>query len=233
MYCVKCGVKLQDGVKACPLCQTPVWNPDGLLPEGKYPETMPKNPADTNLPSAIFFTIICAVSIIVILVVCFNIHGNLAWGGYPILAILLFYIIFILPNWFKKPNPVIFTPIDFFAIAVFLAYVNYKANGDWFLTFALPIVVLTAIDLVTVITLAKYVKRGGLFIAGGAVIFLGIASVIVEFFASITFNTRMFTWSLYSLSVFVGFGIFLIIAGIYKPLKQYLKRHFFFQEVYL
>ena len=27
MYCVKCGVKLQDGTETCPLCQTPVWNP--------------------------------------------------------------------------------------------------------------------------------------------------------------------------------------------------------------
>ena len=24
MYCVYCGVKLQDGVKECPLCHTPV-----------------------------------------------------------------------------------------------------------------------------------------------------------------------------------------------------------------
>jgi len=28
MYCVKCGVKLQEGIPSCPLCQTPVWNPD-------------------------------------------------------------------------------------------------------------------------------------------------------------------------------------------------------------
>ena len=28
MYCVRCGVRLQEGVACCPLCQTPVWNPD-------------------------------------------------------------------------------------------------------------------------------------------------------------------------------------------------------------
>ena len=28
MYCVKCGVRLQEGVKACPLCGTPVWCPE-------------------------------------------------------------------------------------------------------------------------------------------------------------------------------------------------------------
>ena len=27
MYCVKCGVRLQDGTERCPLCDTPVWYP--------------------------------------------------------------------------------------------------------------------------------------------------------------------------------------------------------------
>lgn len=228
MYCVKCGVKLEDGINRCPLCQTPVWNPDGIDSENKYPEKMPKAPVETNLPSAIFFSIICSVSIIVLLVICLNIYGEIAWGGYPIFAIALFYILFILPAWFVNPNPVIFSSIDFLAIALFLFYVNQKVDGQWFFSFALPIVVILAADSVTVITLAKYVKRGGLFIAGGAVIFLGFASVAIEFFQSITFHTRMFTWSLISLSVFFGFGIFLIIAGIYKPLKDYLKKNFFF-----
>ena len=28
MYCVKCGVRLQDGVGECPLCHTAVWMPE-------------------------------------------------------------------------------------------------------------------------------------------------------------------------------------------------------------
>ncbi len=228
MYCVKCGVKLQDGVNNCPLCATPVWNPDGINKDNRYPESMPKTPIENKLPAAIFFTIICAVSIIVLLVVCLNLYDQLAWVGYPVLAILLFYIICILPLWFKKPNPVIFWPINFTAIALYLFYINQKVDGHWFFSFALPIVILIAIDIVTVITLARYVKKGGLFIAGGAVLFLGIAAVLIEFFQSITFHTRMFRWSLYALSICLGFGIFLIIAGIYKPLKDYLQRHFFF-----
>ena len=28
MYCVRCGVRLQEGVTACPLCGTPVWCPE-------------------------------------------------------------------------------------------------------------------------------------------------------------------------------------------------------------
>ena len=39
MYCVKCGVKLADSEKQCPLCQTLVFHPDITREEGEklYP----------------------------------------------------------------------------------------------------------------------------------------------------------------------------------------------------
>ena len=41
MYCVKCGVELEDGVKKCPLCETPVPQLDDLEKisyESEYPK---------------------------------------------------------------------------------------------------------------------------------------------------------------------------------------------------
>jgi hypothetical protein len=45
MYCVKCGVKLEDTEKMCPLCGTMVFHPDikrddveRLYPENNYPK---------------------------------------------------------------------------------------------------------------------------------------------------------------------------------------------------
>ena len=38
MYCVRCGVKLQEGTESCPLCGTPVWNPEGARARKSYPE---------------------------------------------------------------------------------------------------------------------------------------------------------------------------------------------------
>ena len=34
MYCVRCGVRLEAGTERCPLCQTPVWDPQ---PEEESP----------------------------------------------------------------------------------------------------------------------------------------------------------------------------------------------------
>lgn len=40
MYCVNCGVKLEDTEKRCPLCQTVCYHPDILRPAAKplYPD---------------------------------------------------------------------------------------------------------------------------------------------------------------------------------------------------
>lgn len=228
MYCVKCGVKLQDGLKQCPLCQTMVYYPSNdTLISNNYPDHLPTYNSESNMPTAIAFSFICAVAILVLAIICFNLYGEFAWLGYPVWGIVLFYIIFILPCWFRNPHPVIFSSIDFFAIALYLFYINFKVNGHWFFSFALPLVVIVAIAFITIMALSRFLKKAGFYIIGGTLIYFGFASVLIEFFQSLTFHTHMFVWSLYSLTVLFGFGIFLIIAAINRPLKNYLEKRFF------
>ena len=44
MYCVYCGVKLQDGAKECPLCHTPVMiaRPEGMTEKSSYSDLLPE-----------------------------------------------------------------------------------------------------------------------------------------------------------------------------------------------
>ena len=44
MYCVYCGVRLQDGAAECPLCRTPVMHPDRPEsgPRTLYPDRLPE-----------------------------------------------------------------------------------------------------------------------------------------------------------------------------------------------
>ena len=65
MYCVKCGVRLQEGVKECPLCQTPVWNPEGPAAEKSYPDRLPGQYRQSDLPGAIALTVLCLVASLV------------------------------------------------------------------------------------------------------------------------------------------------------------------------
>ena len=78
------------------------------------------------------------------------------------------------------------------------------------------------------ICLLKYVKGGTLFIFGGFLLVLGGFTVLIEFFEHLTFGHLMFRWSLYSLAGFASAGLFLLIAGMIPPLRQIIRRRFFF-----
>ena len=53
MYCIQCGVKLQEGTACCPLCRTPVWNPEDLSREKSYPDELPRQHREADLPGAV------------------------------------------------------------------------------------------------------------------------------------------------------------------------------------
>ena len=53
------------------------------------------------------------------------------------------------------------------------------------------------------------------------------ASMLVELFEDLTFHTGMFNWSLYSATAFGIFGLFLLLAGIIRPLREHLEKKFF------
>ena len=110
MYCVRCGVKLQEGEENCPLCGTPVWNPDPCEAQRSYPDTLPRHHRESDLPGAVAFTVICVIAVLVTLTVCFKLYGELNWGGYVILGIALFYVLAVLPRWARCSSPSITRP---------------------------------------------------------------------------------------------------------------------------
>ena len=228
MYCVRCGVRLQDGTERCPLCQTPVWNPERTAQKYSFPEGLPRQHRESDLPAAVVFTILSAVVCIVTLIVCFRLYGDLRWGGYVIGGTLLFYVLAVLPRWFREPKGEIFAPVDHAATALYVLYICLKTGGHWFLSFAFPVIMLSCILMTAMICLLKYVSGGRLFIFGGFLILLGGFTVFVEFFEHLTFGTRMFLWSLYALAGFSAAGLFLLIAGIVPSMRDELERKFFF-----
>ncbi|MCF0135194.1 MAG: zinc ribbon domain-containing protein, partial [Lachnospiraceae bacterium] len=78
MYCVKCGVRLQDGVPSCPLCGTPVWNP---LQEEKesspsmYSDRMPLHNNSSTVPQAALITVLFLLAIFAVFVICRELYG--------------------------------------------------------------------------------------------------------------------------------------------------------------
>ena len=228
MYCVKCGVKLQNGVEHCPLCNTPVWNPEQTTGECSYPDHYPLHHRESALPAAVALTVICVTAILVVMTVCFKLYGALSWGGVAIGGILLFYVLAVLPLWFRQPKGEVFVPVDHAAVGLYVLFLCLRTGGHWFLSFAFPVTFISCLLSTALICLLKYVRGGKVFILGGFLLALGGFTVLVEFFEHLSFGTEMFRWSLYSLSGFGVPGLFLLLAGTIPSLRQWLRKRFFF-----
>ena len=230
MYCIKCGVKLADSEVKCPLCETRVYHPDidiqkgePLFPEGKMPDTKNKSKA---LNGAVIILFLIPLTVCILADIMIN--GIFGWSGYVAGALFVFYVAFALPHWFTKPNPVIFTPITFVAIILYLLYINIYTGGNWFLSYAFPVSGGLCLITTTVVTLMHYLKKGKLYIIGGAFIIFGSFMLLVEFLMLLTFNLRFIGWSLYPLTVFILCGLLLIYLGISPSARETLERKLFF-----
>ena len=138
------------------------------------------------------------------------------------------YVSFALPLWFKNPNPVIFVPCSFASAALYLMYINLATQGDWFLSFALPVTAVICLITSTVVTLLHYLRRGRLYILGGAFMALGTAMLLIEFLIGLTFKIGFIGWSVYPLVVLALFGGLLIFLALNPTAREILERKLFF-----
>jgi len=230
MYCIKCGVHLADTEKICPLCNTVVYNPTitvenkrELYPAEKMPVTKSGRP---------FICGIVIILFIIPLIVTFfsDIYpdGRIDWFGYACGGILVSYLTFALPMWFKKPNPVIFVPCDFAACALYLFYINLTTGGDWFLSLALPTVLGAALITCSLVTLLRYLRRGRLYVIGGTVILLGAFIFMIERLICITFSLQFTGWSFYPLISLFLVGALLIYLAMNSEAREKFERKLFF-----
>ena len=129
-YCVNCGVELAASEKVCPLCRTEVFHPDVKSGSGETLFPIGKKPYEkVNNQGIMFFLTILYLCPIAIVILCdLKISGGIGWSGIVTASMLLGYVMILLPIWFRKPNPVVFVPCDFAAIALFLFYLNNLIN---------------------------------------------------------------------------------------------------------
>lgn len=230
MYCANCGVKLADTEKRCPLCGTEAYHP-----EIKRPEVDPLYPQDFVLKheismatTHIIVLTLFLISIIIPLYCDLYIDRNLTWSIYVAFAVALIYIIIILPYWFKKPSPAVFVPIDFFAIALFLHYINYVTGGDWFLSLAFPLITYLGLIVTAAAVLLYYLKKGHLYVVGAFFIALGLFMDLIELFIMITFKVNFDGWSIYPMIPLVLIGGGLIAISISRNIRAVLARKLHF-----
>lgn len=230
MYCVKCGVSLEDGSRSCPLCGTPVWNPENTVRNTHYnPELYPELRGRGHITPLALISMVFIIIPLACLIACLNYYGQPAWSAYVIAGFVFLYIAAVLPSWLPRYNPVIFIPVSFAALELLLWFINLYTGGNWFLSFAFPVAGILFIFVYLAFWLGRIgvMPRIKLRLLGIYFILLGAATMLIEFFMHISFSLPMFNWSLFSASVLGAFGLFLFVASFILRLRRAMYKKMF------
>ena len=231
MYCVYCGVKLQDGAKECPLCHTPVMSVP--MPESEsrslYSDRLPEAEKRNGRALAVWLvTSVMAAICLGCLVFCLRTAGTFSWSGYVLMGAALIWVLLLFPLLFRRFRPMIFLPVDFACLAGFLLYICLKNGENWFLSFAFPVTGIAGILTLLGVAIFRYIRQGRLRLLGLYLVLIGTSFMLIEFFQHITFGTPMWVWSLYCVCGFGALGLYLFIATLIPPLHAHLRKTFFF-----
>ncbi|MBQ7415814.1 MAG: hypothetical protein IJW14_02095 [Oscillospiraceae bacterium] len=229
MYCIRCGVQLVDGQTQCPLCATKMVLPEDLIRDTPlYPKNKKPQANKRRLWPHVVIAAAFLLPMLIVLICNWQLSRDVAWSGYVVGALLVTYVISGLPAWFRNPNPVIFTPCGFAAVGLYVLYIEQMTGGSWFLSFALPVIGGIGLIVTAVVTLHKYVRKGLLYIYGGALMAFGAFMLLMEYLLVITFEGIPFVgWSLYPLVVFGVLGGLLIFLAICRPARDMMERKTF------
>lgn len=231
MYCVYCGVKLQDGAKECPLCRTPVAiaPAPGTEEKALYSERLPEKENRHGVVLVVWLlTAVMIAACLGCLIFCLRTLGEAAWSGYVLMSGGLIWVTLLFPMLFRRYRPMIFLPVDFACLAAFLLYVCVKNGENWYLPFAFPVTGIAGVLTLLGVAIFRYIRQGRLRLLGLYLVMIGASFMLVEFFQHITFGTPMWVWSLYCVCGFGALGLFLFIATLIPPLHNHLRKTFFF-----
>lgn len=230
MYCMNCGVKLADTEVRCPLCGITAYHPQLHREEARplYPPRRADQPQVNARAALIVVTMAMLLPFLVTMLCDLRINGAVTWSGFVMGALVLGYVMLVLPFWFRKRDERVFIPVSFAAVSGYLWYINFAVGGGWFWSFALPVTAFFGLLTTAMAWLMKLLRSKGLVIFGGAFIALGAAMPGLEYLIYTTFHLPKFSfWSVYPLTALVLLGALLIFLYLNDHARETMERKFF------
>ena len=232
-YCVNCGVELAAAAKSCPLCDTPVINPNLLKiseAEPTYPERIDIPKSTRKRYTATIFSLLLLLPNVVCFLTNLLLTPETLWSVYVISSSLMFWFLIVFPFYIKSKYKLLIVAVDAVATALYLFVFFYMNSPDtnWFWKLAIPldIGVFFAIGFLV----AFYDKKRSAIhsmIAFFATAFLlnVYVCVIVNLFAYSVYVTYFTTILAISCLIIL---IFFCIADRKPKLRAWLSRKFFY-----
>lgn len=232
-YCVNCGVELDATRASCPLCKTPVYNPNQPV-DMTSPTPYPKNVGTTeHVDSGEIISLLTIVAL-TISVVCGLLNllvlTQTRWSLY-IIGICAMLWVFIVPMLsHDKVNPFLALFLDGLVVALFVGMIAWLHPGmGWYQEIALPII---AVSTALVEVNYLFNIRMQIPAIAKAMVIFGIIAVIcvsIEILTGFHFNRHIvLTWSAVVLACCVAIDVILLALMHHKGARNELRKRMHF-----
>ncbi len=219
MYCIKCGVELEEHLSNCPLCGIHLCKPKEEI-TGEYPEIKINlyEIKIRKIKKSIFLSFLTMgiISILEIFLQNIMIEGKLTWGYYAIPSVCLFLVsVFVLLNYYSFRQNLF---LLFMANSAYFLFIDmHNKKIEWSLITAIPIVFSIYILGMIFTVIIKRHQQDKFKIVNYFLILVGIFLLILEFIIRYKLS-----WSLWaSIPLFV-LGI--MLRYIYNTNKDEFKK---------
>lgn len=232
-YCVNCGVELEESLVSCPLCHTPVINPNDL-PYVKKPSPYPEEKGQVEevkkMDWAILWSVVCGATAITCGLLNFLVFNQSLW------SLLVIGICIIL--WVAAVPLIIYTRLPIYvslladgvAIGLYLYMITYlTASDEWFFQLALPVVA----ALVCVAELFTFLERRvdhtflstAIYLFGSLALLCVSIELLIDRFLE---NTLSLSWSAIVLTVCIIIEIALVTIISKRRFRDAVRRRLHF-----
>ncbi len=230
-YCVHCGVELEPAAKACPLCHTPVIDPNQLqLPASSpfFPTRKPEIKPVSRLELAILVSVMFLSAGGACALLNLFLRPDVAWSLYIVAALVTLWIWFVPPLILPRIPGYVQLPLDVFAVGLYIFLVSLGIDGiDWFFDLAFPIILCAGVIAFVLSYLLRDHRVSVLSSITIDLVAIGLFFMCVEYFGDCYFFGEWQPgWALILFTICIALVIPLVVIRRVPSLREEARRRF-------
>lgn len=231
-YCVHCGVELAPSEKACPLCLTPVIDPNEApeAVEKPYPDHLETvNAHIDHRYGAQLAALFLLIPLAAVLICDVAISKRVTWSSYVLGAGACVCLWVILPFFLDVQKPYLYIAVDILSASAYLGLIAWRMDGmGWYSFVALPLTLLAGLAAILCVYIARRRKLPMLHRVTSMVWVVAAALVGLEALIDLyALRALHLQWSIYTLISLAAFGTIFLVIEKNPRLKEDIKRRLY------
>ncbi|MBD5493871.1 MAG: hypothetical protein HDR12_05690 [Lachnospiraceae bacterium] len=231
-YCVNCGVELEPSLKECPLCNTPVINPNQISSavSNPYPSSKGQVEIASKKDFGILLTVVLSATSVTCLLLNLLVFQGHLWSFAVIGACICLFFLAAPAVFYTKASIYFILLLDGAAVVIYLYLLSYlTTSSEWLWQLGMPIVVMsTALIEIFAFLAHKFpfnILSASLYLFVEIPILCVTLELLIRRFCQSSYNI---TWSAVVLTVCVIIDIALITILAKKRLRNEVNRRLHF-----